>query len=167
MSEAILYTRIAAWSQIASSIVFIAALIYMWFRWFMPVVFSAQERSNQQIAEAERHRDEVKGALEALHAEIDTAHHDAELIKARAQARAEHERQLLLKETADAGERALADAGRELERARTTAQHRLRDEMVARALKLARETAVTRVGPEVDARLVDRFAGSLGQAVHG
>jgi hypothetical protein len=61
MSDVILYTRIAAWSQIVSSIVFIAVLIYMWFRWFMPVVLMAQERSNRAIAEAERHRDEVKG----------------------------------------------------------------------------------------------------------
>jgi F0F1-type ATP synthase membrane subunit b/b' len=167
MSEVVLYTRIAAWSQIASSIVFIAALIYMWFRWFMPVVLSAQERSNRAIAEAERHRDEVKGALEALRAEIETAAHDAELIKARAEGRAEHEREQLLKETADAGDRALADAGRELERARTSARHRLRDEMVDRALKLARETASQRVGPELDARFVDRFTGSLEGAAHG
>lgn len=167
MSEVVLYTRIAAWAQIASSIVFIAVLIYMWFRWFMPVVLSAQERSNRAIAEAERHRDEVKGALEALHAEIETAAHDAELIKERAKGRAEHERQLLLKETTDAGERALADAGHELERARTSARHRLRDEMVDRALKLARETALQRVGPELDARFVDRFTGSLEGAAHG
>ncbi len=37
-----------------------AVLVYMWFRWILPVVMAAQERSNRQIAEGERHRDEVK-----------------------------------------------------------------------------------------------------------
>ena len=64
MSEAQLYIQIAVWSQVASSIVFIAVLVYMWFRLIMPVLMAAQERSNRQIAEAERHRDEVKGALD-------------------------------------------------------------------------------------------------------
>lgn len=167
MNDTQLYLQIAVWSQIVSSIVFMAALVFMWFRWIMPVVMSAQERSNRQIADAERHRDEVKGALEALRAEIETAHHDAQLIAQRAAVRAEHERESLLKEAAEAGERALADAGRELERARTAAQHRLRDEILARALDFARGEAKARVGPELDARLIERFAGSLEHAARG
>lgn len=167
MSQDLLYLHIAVWSQIASSILFIAALVYMWFRWFMPVVLAAQVRSNRQIAEAERHRDEVKGALEVLRSEIETAHHDAELIKQRASARGEHERQLLLDEASDAGERALADARRELDRALAAARHRLRDEMLAKALQLARSEAAQRVGPELDARFVHRFTGSLEQVAHG
>jgi F0F1-type ATP synthase membrane subunit b/b' len=161
MNEAQLYLQIAVWSQIASSIVFIGVLAFMWFRWFMPLVFAAQERSNRQIAEAERHRDEVKGALEALRQEIETARHDAQLIEQRAAARAEHERALLLQETAAAGERALADASRELDRARSAARHRLRDEVLRRALRLAREDAASRAGPELDARFVDSFARSF------
>ena len=58
-----LYLQIAVWSQILSSVVFIAVLVFMWVRWIMPVVMAAQERSNRQIADAERHRDELKGAL--------------------------------------------------------------------------------------------------------
>ncbi len=167
MSEAHKYLEIALWSQIISSIVFIAVLIFMWFRWIMPVVMAAQERSNRQIADAERHRDEVKGALEALHAEIETARHDAQLIVQRASGRAEHERELLLNEAEDAGKRALADAERELDRALAAARHRLRDEMLGRALALARSEAEQRVGPELDARFVERFTGSLEHAAHG
>jgi F0F1-type ATP synthase membrane subunit b/b' len=133
----------------------------------MPVVLAAQERSNRQIAEAERHRDEVKAALEALRAEIETARHDADLIKERASNRADHERQLIIKEATEAGERALADAGRELERARTSARHRLRDEMLERALLLARQRAREQVGAALDATFVDRFTGSLEEAVRG
>jgi F0F1-type ATP synthase membrane subunit b/b' len=167
VSESQLYLQIAVWSQIVSSIVFIGLLIYMWNRWLMPVVLAAQERSNRQIAEAERHRDEVKGALTALRQEIDTARHDAALIGERATRRAQHERELLLQEATEVGERALADAGRELERARTAARHRLRDEILARALQLAREDAALKIGPEFDMRFVDRVTGELEHAANG
>lgn len=167
MNDAQFYIRLALWSQIVSSAVFIGVLVYIWVRWITPVVLAAQDRSNRKIADAERHRDEVKGALEALRAEIETARHDSALIAERAAGRAAHERELLLKEAAEAGERALADAGRELERARAAAQNRLRDEILTRALDLAREEAKARVGPELDARFVESFAGTLEHAARG
>src|SRR5579875_3545944 len=98
MNQDQLYLNIAVWRQVVSSIVFIAVLVWMWFKWLMPVFLSAQERSNKQMAEAERHRDEVKGALDALRSEIETARHDAELIKQRAAEQAEHERKAALAE---------------------------------------------------------------------
>jgi F-type H+-transporting ATPase subunit b len=159
-----LYLQIAIWSQVVSSIVFIAALVFVWSRWLLPVFLSAQERSNRQIAEAERHRDEVKAALATLRAEIETARHDAELILQRATEHAEHERESLLNENTDAGERALQNAAKEIDRARATAWQRLRDELVVRALRLAREDASRRVGPAVDERLIDTFVGSLERA---
>jgi F0F1-type ATP synthase membrane subunit b/b' len=167
MSDTQYYIHLALWSQVVSSIIFIGVLVFIWIRWITPVVLAAQERSNRQIADAERHRDEVKGALDALHAEIETAKHDAQLIADRAAGRAEHERELLLKEATEAGERALTDASRELERSRAAARHRFRDEILARALDLAREEAKARVGPETDARLIEGFAGSLEPAARG
>jgi len=162
-----LYLEIAIWSQVLSSVVFIGVLVFMWFRWLLPVFLAAQDRSNHQIAEAERHRDEVKSALATLQLEIESARHDAELIEARAGEHAEHERQALLKEAMEAGERAVEDAGRELERARAAARQRLRDDLVGRALQLARQEAVQRVGPALDARFVDRFTSSLERTAHG
>lgn len=164
MTDAQLYLRIAIWSQVISSIVFIAILVWAWFRWFLPVIMSAQERSNQQIAEAERHRDEVKGALETLGSQIESARRDAELIVRRASEHAEHERQSLLEECTDAGERALQDAGKELARARAAAQRRLRDDLLARALRVTRDEAARRVSPALDERLIDGFVGSLERA---
>ncbi len=164
MSDAQLYIRIAIWSQVVSSVVFIAVLVLAWFRWFLPVIMSAQERSNKQIAEAERHRDEVKAALETLSSEIDGARRDAELIVQRATEHAEHERESVLQECKDAGERALQDAGKELARARAAAQRRLRDDLLARALRVTREDAARRVSPALDERLIDGFVGSLERA---
>jgi len=162
-----LYVQIAIWSQVASSIVFIGALLYIWYRWIVPVVMAAQARSNAKIAEAERRRDEVRGALEALRLEIEGAHRDAKLIETRAIEHGDHERQALIDETTAAGERALQDAGRELERARAAARVRLRDELFEGALELARADAARVVDGALDARLVERCVGSLEQAAHG
>ena len=74
-----LYISIAIWSQVISSVVFLAALVYMWSRWILPVVMTAQDRSNRQIAEAERHRDEAKAALQTLREDIEGARHVVDL----------------------------------------------------------------------------------------
>jgi F0F1-type ATP synthase membrane subunit b/b' len=167
VSDSQLYLEIAVWSQIVSSVIFIGVLVFMWYRWLLPVFLAAQERSNRQIAEAERHRDEVKAALEALRLEIESARHDAELIERRAGEHAEREREAVLQETTDAGERALQDAGRELERALAVARQRMREELLERALQLAHDDAVRRLDAALDARVIDRFVRSLGQVARG
>jgi F0F1-type ATP synthase membrane subunit b/b' len=73
----------------------------------------------------------------------------------------------MLAEATEAGERALRDAGGELERARAAARLRLRDELLERALQIARHDAVERVGPALDSRLVERFVGSLEESAGG
>jgi F-type H+-transporting ATPase subunit b len=167
VTDAQFYLRIALLSQVVSSIVFIGVLVYMWFRWIVPVVITAQERSNAQIAEAERHRDEAKAALQALHEEIESARRDAALIEQRAGEHAEHERLALLRDTQGAGERALTDAGKELQRARAAARSRFRDEILGRALTLARQDAKQRAGPALDAVMVERFVNSVEQGSNG
>lgn len=161
MNDLQFYIKIAIWSQVISSVVFLGVLVYIWSRWILPVVMTAQARSNRQIAEAERHRDEAKAALETLREDIEGARHDAKLMEQRVSERADHEREALLQETTEAGERGLAEAGRELERARAAARQRLRDDLLESALRLARQEAAQRVDAALDARLVDRFAGSL------
>ena len=167
MTPTQLYLQIAVWSQVFSSIVFVAVLVFMWFKWMLPVFMAAQASSNRAIAEAERHRDEVKAALETLRAEIETAREDAGLIVRRASDRAQHERQALRDEAVAAGERALDNAGRELERARSAARRRMRDEVVEAAIALARGDAARRAGPALDSRLIARVAGSIDEAPRG
>jgi F0F1-type ATP synthase membrane subunit b/b' len=167
MSEERLYLEISIWSQVASSILFFGALVFIWNKWIMPVVLAAQAHSNAQIAQSERHRAEAKEALVALHEEIDTARRDAQLIGQRAEVHAQREREAMLKEATEAGERGLRDAGGELERALAAARLRLRDELLERALQIARHDAVQRVGPALDSRLVERFVTSLGESAGG
>ncbi|MGA9019599.1 MAG: hypothetical protein WB438_11810, partial [Candidatus Cybelea sp.] len=115
MNDERLYLEISIWSQVVSSILFIGALVFIWNKWILPVVMAAQARSNAQIAESERHRDEAKGALGALREEIDGARRDAELIERRAELHGQRERETILNDATETGERALRDAGGELE----------------------------------------------------
>jgi F0F1-type ATP synthase membrane subunit b/b' len=167
MSDERLYLEISIWSQVVSSILFIGALVFIWNKWILQVVMAAQARSNAQIAESERHRDEARGALGALREEIDSAQRDAELIEQRAELHAQRERETILKDATEGGERALRDAGGELDRARAAASLRLRDELLERALQIARHDAARRVGPALDSRLVERFVGSLEEIARG
>jgi len=64
------YQSIAQWSQVASSVLFLGVLVWLWIRYIQPAVLAAQAAQNARIAEAERHRDEAKAALDGLQREI-------------------------------------------------------------------------------------------------
>lgn len=155
------YEEIARWSQIISALFFYAVIVWMWFKFAAPALKAAQADKNKQIAEAERHRDEAKSALEALRHEIDAAKNDATLIRARADDQARGEASAIVEEAREAGERALRNAQGELDRARAAARAELRAEFVDKALALARSEAGRRVDDSINARLVDGFAASL------
>lgn len=155
------YVTIAIWSQVVSAIVFIAALLYLWSRYLEPIVLAAQARSNEQIAEAERHRDDAKAALIALREEIEGARSDAELIHDRAARQAKRERDAIVVEAKESGARLVRNAHAELERARAVSRERLRSELMTRALAAARSEAERRVDGPVNERLVSVFLSSL------
>lgn len=155
------YEQIAKWSDIISAILFLAVMVWLWTKYIAPAVLSAQENTNRQLAEAERHRDEAKAALELLRQEIDGAKRDADLIRNRAMEQAKNEVAAIVAEAKDAGERALRNAQGELDRARASARARFREELASKALDLARREAQSRVNGTVNARLVDGFVASL------
>jgi len=133
----------------------------LWVKYIQPAILAAQDRHNKQIAEAERHRDEAKAALDLLHGEIDGAGHDAHLIVERAGEQAERETVTTLQQAREAGERSLRNAGLEFDRAMTSATERLRDELAGKALDRARDLAAARIDAAENSALVDRFIGSL------
>lgn len=155
------YQAIALYSQVASSVLFLLALIWIWMRFIQPAVMSAQQTKNAQIAEAERHRDEAKAALNALQGEIDSARTDASAIKSRADAQAQVEHEAVLREAREAGERTLRNAQGELARSRVAARDLLRDELLEEALSAARAQAAQRVNDAVNERLVTSFVNTL------
>jgi F0F1-type ATP synthase membrane subunit b/b' len=164
VNESNVYVQIAIWSQVASAILFIAVLVYLSKRFLLPMVFVAQEHSNRQIAEAARHRDEAKAALDALIGEIEGAQHDAGLIRERAETLAQHERQATLAEIKESGERLVRNAEGELARARAAARVRLRGELVRKALATARGEAQRKIDDAANARLIESFVGVLERA---
>jgi F0F1-type ATP synthase membrane subunit b/b' len=155
------YTAIAEYSQIASAVLFVIAMAWIWVKFIQPAVIAAQQNANAQLAEAERHRDEAKAQLESLRGETDAAKRDAIAIKQRVEAQAKAECEAMLAEAKRAGERAVANAQGELSRSRAAARERLRDELLDQALTLARTQAQQRVDAGMNAQLVSSFLNNL------
>lgn len=155
------YTAIAEYSQIASAVLFVIAMAWIWVKFIAPAVIAAQQNANAQLAQAERHRDEAKAQLESLRGETDAAKRDAIAIKHRVEAQAKAECEAMLAEAQRAGERAVANAQGELDRSRAAARERLRDELLDQALTLARTQAHERVDAGVNAQLVGSFLNNL------
>lgn len=167
MESASFYVAAAAWSQVVASFLFMAVLVWMWFKWIQPAILTAQANANAQVAEAERHRDEAKAALDLLKRETNGASQDAAAIKARAAEQAKREYDAVVADAVDAGERALRGAAGELDRARVAARDQLRVELLEKALGRARAEAERRVDDKVNAELVERFIGELGNRKNG
>ena len=161
MNDPQLYVRIALWSQVVASALFIAVLAWLWVKYIQPAILAAQERQNKQIAEGERHRDEAKATLELLKTKLNGAATDSKAIKERATAQARREYDAAVAEAKEAGERSLANARGELQRARAAARDQLRHEMAERALAAARQEAARRMDGGANARLVDGFLKGL------
>jgi F0F1-type ATP synthase membrane subunit b/b' len=155
------YTLVAEYSQIASSVLFVVVMIWIWNKFIQPAIVVAQQNQNAKLAEAERHRDEAKAVLESLQGELGAAQSDAQAIKERVAAQAESEREAAIREAREAGERAVRNAQGELARSRAAARERLRDELLERALGIARIQATERVDASVNHELVTSFLGSL------
>ena len=155
------YVAIAEWSQVASSVLFLGVRVWMWLKFIQPAVLAAQVAQNARINEAERHRDEAKAALDGLQRDVGVAQQDALAIKDRIAAFAAAERETILREAREAGERALRDAEGELARARAAARVQLRDELIEKALGLARETASRRMDAAAEKKLAGSFVQSL------
>ncbi|MGD0967882.1 MAG: ATP synthase F0 subunit B [Candidatus Aquilonibacter sp.] len=155
------YEQIAKWSDIVSAILFLAVLVYLWFKYIQPVVLAAQEKSNLSIEIAVRHRDEAKAAIDALNRELEGAQRDAVLIRERATGQAQREAEAMIADAKTSGERALHNAQGELGRARAAARQQLRDELAGQALDLARSQAQQRVDGPLNLKLVQAFVTSL------
>ena len=155
------YETIAVYSQVVGAVFFAAAMIFIWVKFIQPAVIASQEANNRHIAEAERHRDEAKAALDALQGEIAAAQRDADAIATRARVVAESEIKKAAAEAREMGERAVRNAQGELARSRVAARQRMREEMLASALVLARAEAERRMTASISARLVETFVESL------
>ena len=123
MNDVQFYIKIAIWSQVVSSVVFLGVLVYIWSRWILPVVMAAQERSNATDRRSRTSsRRSQGGARNAARGDRDARDTTPSSSSSASVSGSSTSAQALLQETTEAGERALADAGRELERARAAAR---------------------------------------------
>ena len=155
------YEKVAEWSQVAASVLFLAAMIWIWMKFIMPAVLQAQQKQNAQLAEAEHRRDDAKAGLDALQGELENAKRDARAMQERVAGLASAEREEALRETREAGERAVRSAEGELARSRAAARERLREELLCKALDAARAKATEHVDASVNERLVASFVSDL------
>jgi F-type H+-transporting ATPase subunit b len=155
------YTAIAEYSQIASAVLFVIVMIWIWMKFIQPAVIAAQQNANAQLSEGERHRDEAKAQLDALQGETAKAQGDAQAIKQRVEAQAQAERDAILREAREAGERSVRNAEGELDRSRLAAREKLRDDLLEQALQLARTQASQKVDASVNGKLVASFLNSI------
>lgn len=151
------YDAIAFWSQIAGFVLFVVALVWAWNKFLTPALGASAKASNERLAVAERHRDEMYAAVESLRHAIEGAKIDAQAMIARVKERAQHEHDAIVAEAKDAGERAVHNADEELGRARMAAAEQLRETLASKALDIARTSANMRIDSTVNGRLVQEF----------
>lgn len=165
MSDAF-YEGLAVWSQVAGSIAFIAVLIYLFNRFVRPAVAASQDRKNAELAEAEHRRDAAKELVVVAQRELANADEDVRAIGDCAQRDAAHERARIIGDATSEGERVVRNAEGELGRARSAARDALREDLVERALQIAREAA-SRVDAETNARVVGGLVDRIERGESG
>ena len=147
------YEQLAIGSQIVASLLFIVVLVWLWFRFLAPAVAASQARKNQELIDSEKRRDEAKAAIEVAKSEVESAEADARTIVARAAADGKRLHERTLTDAGAESERLVRNAEGELERSRGAAREQLRDELLERAVKIARRAA-ERVDDATDRRLI-------------
>ena len=136
------YERLAIGSQIVASILFIIVLVYLWRRFLAPAVLAAQTRKNAELQDAEQRRDAAKAEIGVAQAEAAVAEDDARAIAQRGRTDAANTRERILAEGRAESERLLRNADGELERGRNAARERLREDLLAKAIAIARRAAL-------------------------
>ena len=154
------YAQLAIWSDILSAVIFLAVLVWLWVKYLTPASMASRDRKNAELLEAERKRDAAKAEVEAARRELEVAGSDAAAIRARAERDAIRARERIVSDAAVEGDRVVRNAEGELGRGRLAARERLRDELLARALEIARESA-KKLGAGPDRRLVGEVIDSL------
>ena len=166
MSDAF-YEAVAVWSQVIASLLFIVALAALWVKFVTPAVAASQVRKNQELADAEARRDDMRALVDVASDEVTTADADARAIAERAQRDAVRVKKRLIADATAEGERLVRNAQGELERRRSAALTNLREELIAKALDIARAAAAHGLDPAADRRLLDETLATAERGGQG
>jgi len=132
------YEQVAIWSQVVGAVAFLAVLVFLWIRFLAPAVAASQVRKNAELSDAERRRDGAKEHVAEAERELTRATGEAGSISTRAEGDAQRLRERILAEAKAECERLLRNAEGELGRGRTAARETLREELLTKALQMAR-----------------------------
>ena len=154
------YEQLAVGSQIVASILFIIVLVYLWRRFLAPAVLASQARKNAELLDAEQRRDAAKAEVGVAQGEAKVADDDVRAITQRGQTDAANTRERILREGRAESDRLLRNAEGELERARSAARERLRDDLLEKAIAIARRAAVE-VDDATNRRLVSETVDTV------
>ena len=155
------FEEIARWSEIIGGIAFFVAAFFLFRRFMLPAVLSAEVSHNADLVAAERRREQLRSEVAAARTQLEDAAVEALSIRERGRADAQRERERILAEAAGEGTRLLVNAKAELERARIVARDRLRVELIERALGRARAIANERLDDSLNGRLIARTVDEL------
>jgi F0F1-type ATP synthase membrane subunit b/b' len=165
MSDAT-YEAIATYSQVVAAVLFIVVVVYLWNRFISPAVLASQARKNAELLDSEKRRDDARAELERAQAEVDRAEADVRAIAARAETDATRLHEKAIAEARAEGERLMNGAHGELARSRETARTHLRDELLERAMQIARDAA-SRLDETTNRRLVGEAVDTAERGGHG
>ena len=155
------YEQIAIWSRIICTVAFFAALFWVFRKFLLPALASAQAARNETIAGAERRRAEARQKAEDARRDVAEADVDAVGIIGRAEEQSRHERTRLLADADETGKRLVRNAEGELDRALFAARQQMRTEFIDKALARAEQEATRKVDANLNARLVEDFVKRL------
>ncbi len=147
------YEGLATWSQVVAAIAFIAVLVWIWRRFLGPGIAKSEARKNAERLDSMRRRDLAKSEIDTARAELERAESDATTIVARAETEAVRQRDRILRDAGAESERVEVNANGELERGLAAAREQLRADILAKAVRIARDAA-SKVDAETDRRLV-------------
>ncbi len=159
MNQAV-YVALAEWSQVAASLLFIGLLVFIWMRFISPGIVRSQERKNAELADAERRRDEARADIGNARHEVTATDGEIRAITARGETDARHVHDRMLATATAEGRRLVSNAEGELERGRYAARERLREDLVAKALDIARGAA-TYINEGTNRRLIDEAVDAV------
>ena len=160
------YVELAIWSQVVASILFLIFLVWLWRRFLSPAVAASQARKNAELADSEKRRDDAKAEIETARSEVAKAENDARGIGARAQADATRLHDRIVADAKADGERVVRNAEGELDRSRAAAREQLRDELLERAVRIARRAAEN-VDDATNRRLVSETIETVDRSGNG
>jgi F0F1-type ATP synthase membrane subunit b/b' len=155
------YPAYAVWSVVASSIIFAAVIVWIFQKFLTPAVAAAQKTRNEEIAAMERKRDKALADLDDARFQQRKLEEALAEMRLRAQSDAQREREHIVQDARDDGERLVRNADGELDRVRAAGQAELRKSLITKAIHRTRERAMHEVNSEVDSRLVMNFAHAL------